>query len=383
VLSITITVALFGIATASAAPDHWSIAHAPHPGSTSILNSVEMTKSHGWAVGMQQTAGGVTKSLIERASRDGRSWSVMPMPGNGREGLELFGVDGGDSDAWAVGSGDNQAVALHWKGKVWSSTAVPKVRGGYLSGVAVRSAKDVWAVGSRAKNERSVPWTVHWNGSRWRTVDTPNPGKATNGLPATAFLTDVTALPGSPKLLAVGDKNAYGRGAGEGYAQEWKSGHWSTVNIQGAPDGSYYLSAITATSAKSAWAVGSTEDGTQSGTLTLHWNGATWNPKRAPHASDGELEDVSAAGANSIWAVGSFPNSDEWSRPLIVHWNGESWDLQNPQSAGHGKSAKCQQSNQGLLGVGAEPGGSQTVAVGYEDTTGCNLSRQLLLERDQ
>jgi hypothetical protein len=340
-----------------------------------------MTKSHGWAVGSQTTAAGVTKSLIERASRDGRSWSVMPLPGNGREGTELFGVDGGDSDAWAVGSYANRAIALHWKGKVWSSTAVPNVAGGYLSGVAVRSAKDVWAVGSRQKHQRNVPWTVHWNGSRWRTVATPNPGRGTNGLPATAFLSDVTALPGSATVLAVGVKNGYGRGAGEGYAQEWKGGRWSTVNIQGAPDGSYYLSAITATSARSAWAVGYTEDGSQTGTLTLHWNGATWNPKRAPHASDGELDDVSAAGANSIWAVGSFPNADGWSRPLIVHWNGESWDNQSAPLAGHGKRAKCQQSSQGLLGVGAA--GSTAVASGYEDTTGCNLARQLLLERDR
>src|SRR2546429_116361 len=52
-----------------------------------------------------------------------------------------------------------------------------------LSGVAVVSASDIWAVGSSG-SQRSGAQTLieHWNGSSWSVVTSPNPGSIYNTL---------------------------------------------------------------------------------------------------------------------------------------------------------------------------------------------------------
>jgi hypothetical protein len=49
-----------------------------------------------------------------------------------------------------------------------------------LTGVAARSATDVWAVGNRQDRSGAIPidrtLTEHWNGSTWSVVPSPNVG---------------------------------------------------------------------------------------------------------------------------------------------------------------------------------------------------------------
>src|SRR5690348_8220402 len=61
----------------------------------------------------------------------------------------------GDKDVWGVG---NNAMAMHWDGKVWRRIAVPT--GSDLLAVWGVSDKDAWAVG-----EEGV--VIHWDGTRW------------------------------------------------------------------------------------------------------------------------------------------------------------------------------------------------------------------------
>src|SRR5438067_2985569 len=123
-----------------------------------------------------------------------------------------------------------------------------------LSGVAVVSASDIWAVGSSG-NQRSGGQTLieHWNGSSWSVVTSANPGSIYNTL--------------------------YG---------------------------------VTAISATNVWAVGyyvNTTGVTQ--TLIEHWNGTSWSVVKSPSPATGnnELFSVSAASASSIWAVGFLTNN--------------------------------------------------------------------------
>jgi hypothetical protein len=146
-----------------------------------------------------------------------------------------------------------------------------------LNGVSALSRTNAWAVGSYvASHESQLTLTENWNGRSWRQVPSPSPG---------------------------------GKG---GYSQ---------------------LDAVSAISAKNAWAVGN--DGTSKGgpnCLTEHWNGSRWTA--VPDASHGllqcELNAVTTISASDAWAVGTylqlFPGHDVGAiLTLIEHWNGTSW----------------------------------------------------------
>jgi hypothetical protein len=74
---------------------------------------------------------------------------------------------------------------LHWTGTAWKQ--VPSPNSGtasdanVLSGVAVTSPSDAWAVGSYASG-RGRTLTLHWNGTAWKQVPSPNAGSGKNAL---------------------------------------------------------------------------------------------------------------------------------------------------------------------------------------------------------
>src|SRR5207253_7329855 len=99
----------------------------------------------------------------------------------------LTAVSGSGNDVWAVGyyytgpGGVWRTLTLHWNGSAWSQVASPNVGSSdnSLNGVT-GSGNDVWAVGYYATFaggylvSRSL--TLHWNGSAWSVVQSPNPG---------------------------------------------------------------------------------------------------------------------------------------------------------------------------------------------------------------
>jgi hypothetical protein len=87
-----------------------------------------------------------------------------------------------------------------------------------------------------------------------------------------------------------------------------------------------YPYAVAATSARSAWAVGSTGPPLGTGkTLILHWNGKTWKQVPSPSPSPEDVGDVlsgvAAVSADSAWAVGNTGTG----KTLILRWNGKTW----------------------------------------------------------
>jgi hypothetical protein len=96
----------------------------------------------------------------------------------------------------------------------------------------------------------------------------------------------------------------------------WNGTGWKQAPSSGLPSGE--LSAVAATSASNAWAVGATNSGQS---LILRWNGTSW--KRAPSAdAAGSLTGVGVSSAANAWAVGSGSGP---GKALILHWNGTSW----------------------------------------------------------
>ncbi|MEW1926488.1 hypothetical protein [Streptomyces sp. NPDC088360] len=104
---------------------------------------------------------------------DGTRWSTLssPPPGNAGE-LHASGPD----DVWAL---DGEQSAQHWDGTRWTTTRLPHT----VSDLAVVGPDDVWAVGSRSTGpgtelgdsgeKYSQPASMHWDGTSWKAVDTP------------------------------------------------------------------------------------------------------------------------------------------------------------------------------------------------------------------
>jgi hypothetical protein len=82
------------------------------------------------------------------------------------------------------------------------------------------------------------------------------------------------------------------------------------------------LLGVSALSASSAWAVGTT--GT--GPLILRWNGTAWTRVAAPSPGHlGRLTAVSAVSASDAWAVGSYETTGGGNKTLVLRWNGSTW----------------------------------------------------------
>jgi hypothetical protein len=113
---------------------------------------------------------------------------------------QLYSVSAVSSnDVWAVGGTGLYVITLHWNGTSWSVVPTPDIANDaiYLNGVEAISSNDVWAVGYYLSLETNdyVPLLLHWDGTQWSEVESPNVGAPPNFLAAVAAVsaTDVWA----------------------------------------------------------------------------------------------------------------------------------------------------------------------------------------------
>jgi hypothetical protein len=71
-------------------------------------------------------------------------------------------------------------LLFHWDGKAWAQVAGPQLipeRYNPLSGVTALSKDDIWAVGgyNKTSNLKQEALVMHWDGTRWRIVPSPQP----------------------------------------------------------------------------------------------------------------------------------------------------------------------------------------------------------------
>src|SRR5207253_4210437 len=171
-------------------------------------------------------------------------WSVVPSPNPGSTGDNLSAVTAlSSNDVWAAGSysgsGPNQSLVMHWNGSQWSVVPSPSPGSSinWLYGIAAQSAGNVWAVGEY-NNGTGTPYqtlTMHWNGTQWSVVPSPNVGSQDNHLYGVADIAanDVWAAgyvgnyesPSSPQTLVM----------------HWDGTQWSVVPSQSPGSWRNYL----------------------------------------------------------------------------------------------------------------------------------------------
>jgi hypothetical protein len=205
----------------------------------------------------------------------------------------------------------------------------------YLSGVAVTSSGNAWAVGyySNPSETHSQTLIEHWKGTAWIVQASPSPGGS-----GYSWLSGVAAT--SPtNAWAVGGYGKKGASTGHGLIVHWNGKAW-TVQASPNPAGSSGagLSGVAATSSTNAWAVGDYQY--RNGTSVIwkllieHWNGKAWTVQASPNpggSSSSRLSGVAATSSHNAWAVGDYgyPNgSSVIEKTLIEHWNGRGWKVQ-------------------------------------------------------
>jgi hypothetical protein len=278
----------------------WATVAVPNLGTgTNAFNGVAALASNdAWAVGTQSPAGqGRLTTLIEHWN--GASWSVVASPnaGSGNNSLNDI-VALAPNNVWAVGyyrpvngSGTYRAtLTLHWNGSSWTRVASPnKVSGldNTLYGVSGSSPNDIWAAGAYTRPPDNDPntadyvdqtLTMHWNGSGWAIIPSPNPGT-----PPAAF--------GNPG----GNQDLFGV-VSRAPNDAWAVGTWAYVPEDQGVIPIYH-------------------------TMVLHWDGARWNDNAYDTVGGtyAELDDVVSLGG--VWAAGSL---DGWSpagteiQPLVA-----------------------------------------------------------------
>jgi hypothetical protein len=161
----------------------WKRVASPSPGSASNdLSGVAASSARAWAVGAY-ASGGREKTLI--LHWNGTAWKHVPSPSPASSGSSLMTVrSSSSSNAWAVGSyspgGRDRTLALHWNGTRWKRVATPDPGGSggqnELSGLAVFSSANAWATGSYRTGTTFRTLILHWNGTAWKHVASPNPG---------------------------------------------------------------------------------------------------------------------------------------------------------------------------------------------------------------
>jgi hypothetical protein len=277
-----------------------------------------------WAVGDVYTANMQT-ALIEHW--DGSMWTGVAGPDLGPAGGTLSSIAAvSPTNLWAVGTyaphgTPSQSLVLHWDGTAWSIVPSPSPGGhvNYLTGVSATGPTDAWAVG--AYFDDSLPGgyhtlTLHWNGTTWTEIPSPNPGTWNN------ILYGVNARAAND-AWAVGTAES----PGIGLSFHWDGSTWTQMPSPNPGYNGNTLNAVLARTTADAWSVGFSMDSGDYHTLTEHWDGSTWTQIPSP---DGEitynyLNAIAAAPGGALWAVGrtgSYYGPDD---TLILRWDGSAW----------------------------------------------------------
>ncbi|HEX3491805.1 MAG TPA: hypothetical protein VHU92_20840 [Streptosporangiaceae bacterium] len=260
----------------------------------------------------------------------------------------LTGVSGTSArDVWTVGSGPGGTLIEHWNGARWSVVPSPSPGTGAgktseLSGVAAVSPTDAWAVGSYSSGPHEGDTTTfglieHWNGKRWSKVACPC-GSNNSGGPVLAGISAVSRS----------DIWAVGSGGSGPLIVHWNGRTWAAAPLSGNKGAEF--TAVSATSARSGWAVGVARGAGPA--LTAHWNGRKWSWVSAPgSATFNDLRAVAARSPSSAWAGGQSGGAVE-----ALRWNGRKWSaVPGPKVTGRSPTFDA---------IAAVPGGSPW-AVGF------------------
>src|SRR2546423_5186849 len=269
-----------------------------------LLNAViDISPSNAWAVGETKQSGYRSGAPLI-LHWDGASWEPVAPPG-GTTGKLLATARSSPTDLWAVGDDNHgHALVLHSAGVAWSRVPVPELGSSiHLDGVRALSPTDVWVVGGDG-TARTL--TLPWDGAASTRDASSNPDPFSNVLHAVGG-----SAPGN--LWAVGQQTRSKTSTGvppgtRTLAMHWEGSSWAAVPTPNVGDEDTLRGVVA--NAGGMTAVGAFQDATTGALRTLaeRWNGTSWAVRPTPNvgAADNFLRAASPIpGSRDVWAVGS------------------------------------------------------------------------------
>ena len=238
--------------------DKWKIA-ATTPFNTFLLSVSASSPTDIWAVGW---AYATNQEIL--LHYDGSTWTTVD--GASLSSGGLTDVEGRSStNVWASGflQGQNRPLVEHNDGTGWSlakrTSELPADSG--ANAVSSLRENDTWLAGSYESDSSTVPMLAHWNGSHWQLADVPiDEGQ----------LRDVY-------MIATDDVWAVGTSGGEALVLHYDGTSWTRVATPN-PGKATALTGLDAISSDEVAAVGGYVAPTGARRpLTLRWDGSTWS----------------------------------------------------------------------------------------------------------
>jgi hypothetical protein len=345
-------------------------------GSSAIATKVLPTPAHA-----TPTPVPVEPSSMTRATTSAGGWTVDRAGRLGTSDNSLGAIAGSSpDDIWAVGdflpdtSTSNQDATLsfaeHFDGKRWRAVETPDAGPNFNSFYGVTaSGGQAWAVGERLDagyQDRAL--IERFGGTRWSVVNNPQPGALRD------MLFSASALSPSNVWVA-GDKEGTD-GRFETLVEHWNGSRWSVTPTPNPGTTGNHLYGISAVASDDVWAVGQ-KLGSRGPDQALieHWNGSRWSviPSPVEHTGTTMLDAVAGAGGQ-VWAVGEHDYPSTGGRPLIEHYQHGKWRLDSlPSTFGSNWTD--------LYGVTVDRGTAYAVGTYVDPKTGNNDA--LLLANDR
>jgi hypothetical protein len=309
-----------------AASSSWKLRPSPNvtlPGGQ--IDSVSCSSAHACtAVGTNLNTSGLNVTLAERWN--GVSWQRQATPNppgdtTASDSPVLLGVSCAVAhfcEAVGTSTKNNTETILAdvWRGRAWTSQAVPTPPGttsAGLNAVSCSSATSCEAVGFYVDNSGEWILADRWNGTSWHLQSVPRQsGSTLNRLVG-------ISCAAATSCEAVGSSHD-GSGNAAGLAASWNGVSWQ---LQTMPD-PMLPDSVSCTSPTFCEAVGPAAAAT--------WNGTSWQSQSFPvpnGASIVNVGGVSCVSAVSCEAVGSYQVTPCCNYvALAASWDGNSWTLQ-------------------------------------------------------
>ena len=369
--TLVAVVAALGLPGTAAAA--FSVVPSPNAFSgDNILNGVSASSpTDAWAVGSLccSIRNSGTGALTEHW--DGSAWTVVLGPDARFQDETLNAVaDISPSDAWAVGrvkqSGYNGGtpIILHWNGSGWQSIASPSGVTGELRAVSGDGLGGAWAVGDDGHGHSLA---LRCDIAACAAVTLPDVGPVSRLRGVTSFSPD--------DAWAVGDSG------NRTLVIHWDGTGWSVVPSPNPDPNVDILHAVAGVSGDDIWAVGRmarsyADTGIPPGTRTLaiHWDGTGWSAVSTPNEGYQDiLNGVAASGPAAVTAVGTFQDVEGGGmlRTLADRWDGSSWTTLTTPNVGTADNL--------LKAAAPIPGTSDVWAVGEHLTAGGGPVQTLVL----
>jgi hypothetical protein len=240
ILSIIAALLWTMASTSAGRADTWEVVKSPNKGSLNVwlLDVATISATDAWAVGESWSSNGSNyASFVTRYN--GKTWKTVNVPGVAGRQTYLHGVRAiSASDIWAVGGSkdaNGHTLIMHYNGSKWTVVSSPSpssARDVDLLSVVAVAPNDIWAVGiwhSLDPTDRYKTLILHYDGSTWRIVVSPNPGQGNN------YLLGVAAL-SSTSAIAVGGAWSYDNKSVKTTVLRWDGKTWKTAPSPALPD---------------------------------------------------------------------------------------------------------------------------------------------------